>query len=464
VVFEEKMKINQEEFYTEPHRWVVFGTLSAVYFFVYFHRVSTSVVAPDLIVAFQTNATALGFMSSMYFYAYAFEQPVVGYLSDRLGPRLVVGCWSLIAVAGCVVFGLSPSITWATIGRGLIGIGVGGVYVPALKSFSQWFRQKEFTTLTGLLMAVGNMGAIMATTPLAWSSKTWGWRMSFFGIAGITLLLALVTLMFTRDYKAVGSSNVEQYLHPAQASSLRHSQARLILTSIKFWILFIIFFGIYGIFLTLQGLWATPYLMSVLQVDRLSASHLNMVLPIGFMLGAPLFGWIADRSSSKKIHLFIGLLVAITLLWSMLSFWTQILRARGLMILFLMMGTATGGWLATLWSLIRETTPTAIMGSISGWLNPSPFLGIAFYQMLTGAILDRVGRINGMYPPNAFQKTFWVCMLTAAVCLALSLVFKNQLSKKSLPLDKQQPCVKSLQTNKAPRRPPRADKIFSRAK
>lgn len=348
------MKTYPKEVYIDPHRWTVFGSFAAIYFFVYFHRVSTSVVAPDLIVAFHTNATALGFMSSMYFYAYAFEQPVVGYLSDRLGPRRVAGFWSLIAAAGCVIFGLSPSITWASIGRGLIGIGVGGVYVPALKSFSQWFRLKEFTTLTGLLMAVGNVGAIMATTPLAWSSKTWGWRMSFYGIAGITLLLAVVTLVFTRDHETIIGSNVEHNLHPAEDPLPHQKQVRFILTSTKFWMLFIIFFGVYGVFLTLQGLWATPYLMSALQVDRLSASRLNMVLPVGFMLGAPLFGW----------------------------------------------------------------------------LNPSPFLGIAFFQMLTGAILDRIGRINGVYPANAFQMAFWVCMLTAAVCLALTLIFKNQLAKK----------------------------------
>lgn len=425
------MEIHRENGHADPHRWVVFGIFSAVYFLVYFHRVSTSVVAPDLIAAFHTSATALGLMSSMYFYAYAFEQPVVGYLSDRLGPRRVVGFWSLIAAAGCVIFGLSPSITWASIGRGLIGIGVGGVYVPALKSFSQWFRQKEFTTLTGLLMAIGNLGAIMATTPLAWSSKTWGWRMSFFGIGGMTLILAVVTIVFTRDYKAIADSHPEPCLPSSQNSSPRQSQTRLILTSIKFWTLFIIFFGVYGVFLTLQGLWATPYLMSALQVDALSASRLNMILPVGFMLGAPLFGWIADRSSAKRAHLFIGLLFAITLFWLVLSLWTQTLKASALIILFLMMGTATGGWLATLWSIIRETTPSEIMGSISGWLNPSPFLGIAFYQMLTGAILDRVGRINGMYPPAAFQKTFWVCMLTAALCLALSLIFKKQLFRKN---------------------------------
>jgi sugar phosphate permease len=415
----------------DPHRWVVFGTLAAVYFFVYFHRVSTSVVVPDLIFSFKTNATALGLMSSMYFYAYAFEQPMVGYLSDRLGPRRVVGFWSLIAVVGCIIFGLSPTITWASIGRGLIGIGVGGVYVPALKSFSQWFRPKEFTTLTGLLMAIGNMGAIMATTPLAWTSKTWGWRMSFLLIAGVTLLLAVVTLVFTRDYKAAVRNNVEHQSHPHRNSSPHQSHPRLILTSIKFWVLFIIFFGIYGIFLTLQGLWATPYLMSVLQIDRLSASHLNIALPLGFMLGAPLFGWMADRSSAKKVHIFIGLMSAITLFWLILSLCTKTLNAHGLMILFFLMGTATGGWLATLWSLIRETTPPEIMGSISGWLNPAPFLGIAFFQVLTGAILDRSARVQEIYPPAAFQNAFWVCMLTAAICLALCFIFKDQLARRT---------------------------------
>jgi MFS family permease len=415
----------------DPHRWVVFGTLAAVYFFVYFHRVSTSVVVPDLISSFQTNATALGLMSSMYFYAYAFEQPMVGYLSDRLGPRRVVGYWSLMAVLGCVIFGLSPTMTWASIGRGLIGIGVGGVYVPALKSFSQWFRQKEFTTITGLLMAIGNMGAIMATTPLAWTSKTWGWRMSFLLIAGVTLLLAVTTLVFTRDYKAVASNSLEHTLHPHRIALHHPSHTRLILTSIEFWVLFIIFFGIYGIFLTLQGLWATPYLMSVLQIDRLSASHLNIALPLGFMLGAPLFGWMADRSSTKKVRIFIGLMTAIALSWLILSLWTKTLNANELMILFFLMGTATGGWLATLWSLIRETTPPEIMGSISGWLNPAPFLGIAFFQVLTGAILDRSARVQQIYPPAAFQNAFWVCMLTAGICLALCLIFKGSLARRA---------------------------------
>ena len=136
----------------DPHRWAVFGLICSIYILVYFHRVSTSVIASDLLSAFHTNAAALGFMSSMYFYLYAFEQPLVGYLSDRLGPRRVVVWWSLIAALGCVVFALAPSIGWASVGRGLIGFGVGGVYVPGLKAISQWFSRKDLGTMTGMLI------------------------------------------------------------------------------------------------------------------------------------------------------------------------------------------------------------------------------------------------------------------------------------------------------------------------
>lgn len=79
---------------------------------------------------FDSDATALGAMASMYFYFYALEQPVVGFLADVLGPRRVVGMWSTGAAAGCVLFALAPSLGWASVGRGLIGLGVGGCLCP----------------------------------------------------------------------------------------------------------------------------------------------------------------------------------------------------------------------------------------------------------------------------------------------------------------------------------------------
>ena len=53
-------------------RWLVFLVLALAYFFVYFHRLSLSVVANDLIKDYQTTASVMGLLGSTYFYCYAF--------------------------------------------------------------------------------------------------------------------------------------------------------------------------------------------------------------------------------------------------------------------------------------------------------------------------------------------------------------------------------------------------------
>ena len=399
---------------------MVFSVICLVYFFVYFHRVSTSVIVSDLLEAFQTNATALGFMSSMYFYIYAFEQPLVGYLSDRLGPRRVIGYWSMAAAAGCFLFGMAPNIGWASVGRALIGLGVGGVYVPAVKAISLWFRKNEFATMIGLLMSMGNFGAVIATTPLAWTAATWGWRKTFFLIGGITLGLAFVTLLFTRDY-ARPSEPVQ--VNPASASgSNPGSRAKVakVLASGRFWIIAMIFFGIYGTLITLQGLWATPFLMTVLGIERIFASKLNMLIPVGVIIGAPFFGWLTDQFSLNKENTLIAILTVYTLTWVGIIFFFSQLGTAGLSMMLLVMGIATGGFISTLWGIVQETTPSEILGLISGMLNPAPFLGVAVFQVLTGAILDRTSRVGDLYPLSGFRNAFLICLFGIVICLVLS--------------------------------------------
>lgn len=411
--------------YRDPHRWIVFSVICLVYFFVYFHRVSTSVIASDLLKAFDTNATALGFMSSMYFYLYAFEQPLVGYLSDRLGPRRVIGYWSLVAAAGSFLFGMAPSIGWASVGRALIGLGVGGVYVPAVKALSLWFSKKEFATMIGLLMAMGNIGAVIATTPLAWAAVSWGWRPTFFLIGGITLGLAFVTLLLTRDY-ARPSETVQ--VNDAMASGGNpgsNTKAVKVLASGQFWIIATIFFGIYGTLITLQGLWATPFLMAVLGIEHIFASKLNMLIPAGVIIGAPLFGWLPDRFSLDKANTLIAILTVYSLTWVGIIFFFNPLGTIGLALVLMMMGITAGGFISTLWGIVRETTPLEIMGLTSGILNPAPFLGVAVFQVLTGAILDRAGRAGDLYPLSGFKNAFLACLFVIVICLLLSFYIRK---------------------------------------
>ncbi len=408
----------------DPHRWVVFNVICSVYILVYFHRVSTSVIATDLLTAFQTNAAALGFMSSMYFYLYAFEQPLVGYLSDRLGPRRVVVLWSLIAALGCVVFGLAPSIAWASVGRALIGFGVGGVYVPGLKAISQWFSRKDLGTMTGMLIGSGNLGAIAATTPLAWLAATWGWRSTFFVIGALTVLLALIGLFFVKDYvdKEATPSKIASAEKPLKASALH------LVTSSWFWVVAVLFFGVFGGTVSLQGLWATPFLMSLFNLDRDHASMINLALPVGYMLGAPFFGSLGDRVFRDRVHLLMFLFVLLTCTWFSLTFLARPLGVKGVMVLYAVLGGIAGGLGTTLWATAQAKTPPPIMGLMSGLMNPFPLLGMAVMQGVTGAIVNRAGKVGDLYAPEGYRNAFFLLLLISAACFALCVVFRTRLS------------------------------------
>jgi MFS family permease len=408
----------------DPHRWVVFSVICLIYFFVYFHRVSTSVIVSDLLAAFNTNATALGLMSSMYFYIYALNQPMVGYLADRIGPRRVIAYWSMTAALGCFIFGMAPSIGWASLGRALIGFGVGGVYVPTVKALSQWFREKEFAAMVGLLMSVGNLGAVVATTPLAWVAGTWGWRPTFFLIGGITLAMGILMLTVTHDSPPLAQPQSRGGHSSATPSPGLARDTVTILASLQFWLVVAIFFGIYGTAVTLQGLWATPFLMAVLDIERILASKLNMLIPIGVIIGAPFFGWLPNRFSLNKARTLTSISAVYTLCWLAILLVFDRLGIVGFAAIFLMLGLVIGGFISTIWGIIRETTPAERLGLTSGILNPAPFLGVAAFQVLTGRIIDRAGRIGELYPLSGFKSAFSICLAGAAVCLVLSLFIK----------------------------------------
>ena len=81
------------------YRWAIFAVLGLAYFFVYFHRLSLSVVADDLAADFDVAAGVLGLLGSVYFYCYAAMQFPAGLLADSVGPRKTVTVSLLLAAA-----------------------------------------------------------------------------------------------------------------------------------------------------------------------------------------------------------------------------------------------------------------------------------------------------------------------------------------------------------------------------
>jgi sugar phosphate permease len=410
-----------------PQRYLVLLILNAVYFFVYFHRVSTGVLAPYLMETFQATGASLGGMSSAYFYPYALSQPVVGILTDRFGARRVITACTFIEFLGALIFALSPTLLIASLGRGLIGLGAAGVFVPSLKVFIPWFGAQAFGRMNAILLAVGNMGAITAATPFAWFIQQVGWRSSFFIISAILLLLAFLSRSFIRDHPPGYLSVLEA--QKATPSS-KPGEFLEILKSPFFWVMFALFYAYGGPFSTFQGLWGYPYLIDVLGYDKLGASNLIMVIAFGVIAGGPLMAHGVDKTFARKKRQFLSACLAVQVMnWFLIAFLSPRFGSWAFGLVFFTMGMMLSGTLSVVWAIVREEAPPEKLGTALGLINPAPFLGVATFQPLTGYLMDRAGRVAGAFTPAAYQNAFTLCLAAIFVAFMISLVI---LKKKNL--------------------------------
>ncbi|MBU2549227.1 MAG: MFS transporter [Proteobacteria bacterium] len=439
------MNSNDQEVRTSPwgdplkYRWLIFGVTGFVYFLAWLHRVAPTVVARDLAVAFNADATMLGVIASAYYYLYSAVQPPVGLLADTLGPKKVVTLFTAVAAVGCVIFASATDAWMATIGRALIGAGVGGVFVPAIKLFSRWFRPDEFAGLTGLLLTVGCMGSLTGALPLTYLVVLTGWRASFMAVGGVTLLMALLSWLILRDRPTdkgwapvPGTFSVDsQGAGEAPDGIGPLKRLGMVFQNRNFWMVCGATFFSGGASLSFQGLWAVPFLTDVYGMSRVKAGGMLMLIPLGFGVAAPTVGFLSDRLGlNRKMVLVVALTLASAI-------WGIFLVSGGkpplllIPFLYFSMGMLSGGSLPLYMTITKELFPPWLTGTAVGLMNPAAFLATALYQPFTGWLLDMVGPTSsGVYPLQAYRNVFITFMIS---CL-LSLVSVSILSQERKPV------------------------------
>ncbi|HOO54170.1 MAG TPA: MFS transporter [Methanothrix sp.] len=431
-------------------RWAVFGVLAIAYFFVYFHRVSTAVVSADLEATFGVDAAAIALLSSAYFYAYTIMQLPSGLLTDSLGPRKTVSIFTLVAAAGAILTGIASSFELVVAGRLLIGVGVAMVYIPAMKILSTWYRKNEFASLTGILIAVGNVGGLSAAGPLALISEALGWQEVFVMLGAITILLAAVVWTITRDRPSdMGLPSIQEIeamerggSEPVSESGTTEEEAKEKEMTVeetmekipmaealkmtfgsgrKFWPLAVWFFFMYGSVMVYQGLWAGPFFSDVLGWDKPTYGLVLTFIGMGMILGCPIAGYLSDRVLKSRRKVLIMGTVAYTITWAVI--WVtagEITGTEAYMAINFFFGFF-GGFLVVSFAQIKELFPISIAGTSTAALNIFPFAGGAILQHLSGLMLtDR-----SLESYREIWLFMLLCMIVATAAAFLSLEKKT---------------------------------------
>lgn len=398
-------------------RWIIFAALALMYILVYFYRVSLAVVAGDVARELRLSPAQLGMLSGVLFYVYAAAQLPLGPLIDRFGGRLVISLCGILTTAGGALFSVAHGLSGALTARVLIGIGTASVLMATFTIFSHWYTRQEFGRISGLMVAVGNLGNLAATAPLALAVTLCGWRSSFLVIAVLQALVTCLVFAVVRD-RPETPPPAEQAGKAAAGSGIMAAWGT-IFGNRDFLLLGVIAFAWYGNYLALQGLWGGPYLMEVMGLSREQAGKLLMFTSLGFICGSMGTDSIARRCfKSYKKTLVAGQLLLLIFMSGFLG-WAEGLPQPVLMLIFFVIGLSVSSGVM-IYPVIRAMFPVSIVGTALTSLNFFVLMGAAVTQQLMGVVIGAV-RGNGGTAAHAFHGAFLlpVVLLAAAVLVYL---------------------------------------------
>lgn len=392
---------------------VIVATLATSYVASHFFRAANVTIGLDLMRDLAIGPEALGALTGAFFFGFSAMQIPCGFLFDRYGPRRTVSGMLLLAVVGAAIFTLAPSWPILLTGRALMGAGFGVMLIGSMVVISRWFPSDRFSTLSGIVLSIGLMGNLLATTPLAWGTELIGWRGVFGIVVVFAALAAIAVWLVVRDAPPGHPFLVRKPETPAEllqglGEVLRNPRLPFIL---------VLNFCNYACSFTVQGLWGGPFLREVHGLTRIEAGNVLLGAVVAYQCGMLTFGPLDRLLDTRKWIAVTGTSV-IAIILATLALWGQ--PPLGLAIAAIV---AIGFFSASSTMIMthgRAIFPDRLIGRGMATMNTSVMLGVACMQSLSGLILGAfVPLADGTRSELAYRTLFGVMSVVLLVAVTI---------------------------------------------
>jgi len=390
--------------------WVVAATF---YFYQYVMRSAPAVMMPQLSDAFGLSALGVASIVGVFYYGYSFFSPVAGAAIDRMGPKLLLPIAAAVFSLGAFLFATgSPAA--AGVGRFLQGgagafAGVGALYIA-----SNYFHPSKAATMTGATQMFGMAGGAagqFAVGPMIGGGLAWD---SFWMGMGVVALLMGVLLLFLLP-KEEKTGRPDNWLKAsAVAFKVVFKNPQSILCGLIAGLLFIpttIF----------DMIWGVRYLQEAHGFDYGTAVMRSATVPLGWIIGCPLLGFLSDRLGRRKPVIIGGALVLLCCLAWILYGPVGVLPPY---VLGLVAGMGSGAAMLP-YTVIKEANPPQYGGTATGVIN---FLNFTFSALLGPAFAGVLMRASGgaaRLELGDFQTAFAPMLCGVALAILLALLLKE---------------------------------------
>ena len=371
-----------------------------------------SVFFKPLLAEFGWSRAETSLAYSLSFLVQAGLAIMMGWLTDRLGPRIVMTVLgSFLGVSYLLMSQVSAlwqfQINYALVG----GIGISTLTVPVMVTVSRWFIKKR-ALMIGIVQAGNGVGGFIFPPFAGWLILAYGWR-SAYAVFGIIALAGMIIAGFflRRDPRDVGQlPDGERALMAVEEKrsnpGLRESGVSLreAIHTRPFWMIA----GIYCSF----GFCRATFLAHIpAHVQDLGFSLADGANILAVITGSSMFsrigmGRVADRIGNRKGFMISFAVTTISLLWG--------LAAHDLWKLYLfafLFGVGWGNQAVLRFSLTSEVFGIASLGLVMGILGVAESVAATFGSYFAGYIFDVFG---------SYRLVFWLGVGISSIGILLA--------------------------------------------
>ena len=357
---------------------------------------------------FNINPNDMGLLGGVFFLSFALFQIPAGILIDRFGPRNVMTFTIIFAVIGSILFALSNSFYELLVARVFMGLGCSICLMGSLVLITRWTDRRSFSKLAGLILAIGGIGGLLATSPLSFISELYGWKLSFWIASLITFLVMILYYIVIRDSRDGIALNNEN-------KSITLKNILIIFKEKNFKFMIPMSLMSYSSLVVILGLWGAPYLKDSHGLDIIERGQILMLMAISWNIGSFFFGRLVSVLGSYKSVVIFGA-IGVILSLVVLSIITNTASIY-LYILFCILGFF-GAFSVALISHYQVLFDKEYMGRALSTANFFNFGGVFLIQWLTGKIIYVMGGNSA----GASSEAYRVAFLFVAILLSISLI------------------------------------------
>ena len=364
--------------------WGLFICFVGAVFYCYefILRIIPGVLQTELSTALgHISATTFGQISALYYFAYSPMQMPVGMLMDRFGPRRLLTFACLCCTLGSWMFTLTSSMFLVGSGRFLVGFGSSFAFVGVLSLALHWLPRRYFSLVAGLMTTLGMLGLVYGEVKITEWSQSMGWEQVLFLIALVGAGLSVLMFMVVRD----GPEGHHSNKHPLPQF---FRDVLKVLMSPEVWVIGFVGACLYTSLSVFGELWGKTYLEQAYHLTKVEAAKTVSAVFLGWAIGAPVAGYLSDRSGKRLLPLVLGAIFA--LICISLVLYCPGLSYFSLNILLFLYGVFSSTEIIV-FIMAKECSGAKLSGTVFAATNMIISLAGAIFQPLVGKLLDTFG-------------------------------------------------------------------------